>query len=133
MSVVVDASAMVVLLTDAGSGKGSWVGERLRGEQVIAPHLLGVEVAHTLRRITRSGTVTSSQASIALAEMVSFPIRQVGFAPVAARVWELRDSVSSYDAWYVAVAEAARAPLVTLDARLARAPGLRCAFSVPPL
>jgi predicted nucleic acid-binding protein len=42
------------------------------------------------------------------------------------RAWELRTNLSAYDALYVALAEQLDAPLVTADARLARAPGLRC-------
>lgn len=48
------------------------------------------------------------------------------------RIGELRDSVSAYDATYVAVAEALEAPLVTADGRLARAPGPRCSITVVP-
>jgi predicted nucleic acid-binding protein len=40
------------------------------------------------------------------------------FDPFADRIWELRHTVTSYDAWYVALAEALRLPLATLDARL---------------
>ena len=36
------------------------------------------------------------------------------------------------DAGYVALAEALDAPLATLDARLSRADGPRCAFELPP-
>lgn len=52
------------------------------------------------------------------------------YAPFASRVWELREDVTCYDAWYVAIAEALSAPLATLDARLANAPGPRCRFAV---
>jgi predicted nucleic acid-binding protein len=48
-------------------------------------------------------------------------------------VWELRQSVTAYDAWYVAVAESLDLPLVTVDLRLSRAPGPRCAFATPPV
>jgi hypothetical protein len=47
-------------------------------------------------------------------------------------VWELRANVTSYDAWYVAVAEQCDLPLATLDQRLARATGPRCRFHLPP-
>jgi predicted nucleic acid-binding protein len=46
-------------------------------------------------------------------------------------VWELRNSVRSYDAYYVALAEALDAPLVTCDDRLARAIGPMCEIVVP--
>ncbi|HWB72996.1 MAG TPA: type II toxin-antitoxin system VapC family toxin [Egibacteraceae bacterium] len=49
------------------------------------------------------------------------------FAPYAERVWELRENLTVYDAWYVAVAEALGAALVTTDSRLASASGVRCA------
>jgi predicted nucleic acid-binding protein len=42
---------------------------------------------------------------------------------LSSRVWELRANVTAYDAAYLALAEALRAPLLTTDARFARAPG----------
>jgi predicted nucleic acid-binding protein len=53
--------------------------------------------------------------------IVLFPYRHV-----AGRVWELAQSLTVFDAAYVAVAEMAEAPLLTLDRRLERAPGIRC-------
>lgn len=43
--------------------------------------------------------------------------------PLLQRAWELRDTLSTYDPVYVALAEALRAPLVTCDARLAATTG----------
>jgi predicted nucleic acid-binding protein len=51
----------------------------------------------------------------------------VGLLP---RIWELRDNLTAYDAGYVALAEALESRLVTADARLAGAPGPRCAITV---
>jgi predicted nucleic acid-binding protein len=45
---------------------------------------------------------------------------------VLQRCWELRHTVTVYDAAYVALAEALAIPLLTADARLSRAAGLRC-------
>jgi predicted nucleic acid-binding protein len=47
-------------------------------------------------------------------------------------VWEVRENVTTYDAWYVALAELLDAPLATLDARLRRAAGTSCRFLIPP-
>ena len=47
------------------------------------------------------------------------------------RAWELRHDLSSYDASYVSLAEFIQAPLITLDLRISRAPGLRCAVTTP--
>jgi predicted nucleic acid-binding protein len=45
-------------------------------------------------------------------------------AALLSRVWELRENFTAYDAVYIALAETLEAPLVTTDARLARAPGV---------
>ena len=55
------------------------------------------------------------------------------YGPFAARVWELRGNLTSYDAWYVALAETLDAQLATLDLRLSRSPGPRCLFALPRL
>ncbi len=131
MTVVVDASAMVAALLDSGDG-GAWARSQLRGGAFLTPHLLPVEVMHALRRQLRMGLVTHSAATRALRDLAHFDLNHVAFALVSARAWELRATVTPYDAWYVAIAEATEAPLVTLDARLAAAPGPRCEFRLPP-
>lgn len=40
--------------------------------------------------------------------------------------------VTSYDAWYVSVAEELDLPFATLDRALAKAHGPRCRFLLPP-
>ena len=44
--------------------------------------------------------------------------------------WALRDNLTYYDALYVALAARLGYPLLTADARLARAPGLPCAVEL---
>ena len=44
--------------------------------------------------------------------------------------WTLRDNLTYYDALYVALAARLGYPLLTADARLARAPGLPCAVEL---
>ena len=52
-----------------------------------------------------------------------------GGAALMDRCRELRQTATVYDAAYIAVAEILAAPLLSADARLSRAPGLRCRVS----
>jgi predicted nucleic acid-binding protein len=69
-------------------------------------------------------------AALAHADLLELPVALVPYAPLAHRAWELRHTLTSYYAAYVALAEQLDAPMATLDARLARAPGPGCSFVV---
>jgi predicted nucleic acid-binding protein len=75
--------------------------------------------------------VSPDVATLALHDFAGLDVGLFPFAPLADRVWELRAGVTSYDAWYVALAEAYDVPLVTLDARLVRAAGPGCEVVTP--
>ena len=126
---VVDASVLAPVVADAGSD-GRRFRERLRGETVVGPDLLRVEVTSVLRRHAGSGGLTQRQADAAIADLLEFPITVYPTAPLLPRVWELRANVTPYDACYVALVEGVGIPLLTADRRLATAPGLRCAVEV---
>ncbi len=130
MTVVLDASVVVGALVDGGD-VGAWAEDVLDHPSLMAPHLLPVEVANILRRATTGGDTSPDTASLAHADMLDLRIELVAYSPLADRIWELRENVTAYDAWYVALAERLDAPLATLDRRLARATGPRCAFLVP--
>ncbi|MCD9623850.1 type II toxin-antitoxin system VapC family toxin [Rhabdothermincola salaria] len=127
---VVDASILAPAVADEGSD-GRRFRERLRGETVIGPDLLRLEVVSVLRRHVAKGSLTHVQADRAVEDLLAFPITVFPTAPLLPRVWELRHNVSAYDGCYVALAEAVDHPLLTADRRLAEAPGLRCAVEVP--
>lgn len=127
---VVDASAIVALLVDAGPD-GTWAEQVLAGEQLVAPHLMPVEVANILRRAAARGDVSADAAALAHADLLALGVDLYPYEPFASRVWELRENLSAYDAWYVALAEAMGARLATLDRALSRAAGPRCAFLTP--
>lgn len=129
---VVDASLVVAALVD-GDADGTWAESELARAPLAAPHLLPVEVANILRRAVRSGAISKDVGAVAHADLLALPIELFPYEPVASRVWELRDSVTAYDAYYVALAELLDAPLATFDRKLARAPGTRCKFRVPKL
>ena len=87
--------------------------------------MCGVEVAHALRGLERAGKVPERTARAALAALTVLRVNQYPVEPFLTRIWELRDNLSAYDATYVALAERLDAPLLTADARLSRAPGVR--------
>lgn len=130
MTVVVDASCVVAALVDGG-GAGRWAEAQLVSTDLAAPHLMPVEVANVLRRAVLAGDVTPDIGSFAHGDLLSLPVTLFAYEPLADRVWELRTTVTAYDACYVALAELLDAPLATVDVRLARSTGPRCAFLTP--
>lgn len=130
MTVVVDASCVVAALVDDGPD-GRWAEALLTGDDLAAPHLMPVEVANVLRRAVLGGDLTSEIASLAHGDLLALPVALFAYEPVAERVWDLRRSVTAYDAWYVALAELLDSPLATVDLRLCRSQGPRCAFVTP--
>lgn len=131
MTIVVDASAIVAALVDDGPD-GAWAGAAIGGGALVAPHLMPVEAANILRRSVLAGDLAADAATLAHEDLLRLRVDHFPYEPYARRVWELRDNLTAYDAWYVALAEALDASLVTLDARLAAAPGLRCELLLPP-
>ncbi|MFL6197804.1 MAG: type II toxin-antitoxin system VapC family toxin [Thermoanaerobaculia bacterium] len=131
MTAVVDASLLVAALTDAGA-EGAWAEDVLRAGSLIAPHLALVEATNILRRLELANKLGRVEASAAARDLLLLELEVVPFAPFAGRIWELRANVTSYDAWYVAVAEQFDLPLATLDRRLSEASGPRCRFLLPP-
>jgi predicted nucleic acid-binding protein len=129
--VVCDASAVVALLLDAGDA-GRWATEELRGTELLAPELLPFEVTNVIRRRELAGLVSADQAVQAHVDLLDLAIELWPCEALADRAWALRRNLSSYDASYVALAEFVGATLVTLDGRIAAAPGLRCTVSLPP-
>ncbi len=131
MSAVVDASLLVAAVADDGT-EGNWAEEVLSAGGLVAPHLALVEATNILRRFELAGRLSRLEAGAAAHDLLLLDLELVPFAPFSQRVWELRANVTSYDAWYVAVAEELDLPLATLDRPLAAAPGLHCRFLLPP-
>lgn len=127
--IVTDASFLVMALGDDGTD-GARARERLRGEELAAPHLVDVEVTSVLRRSVLNGSITGQRAGQVLEDLTDLAIERVAHTTLLPRVWELRGNYTSYDACYVAVAELFHAPLLTYDARMAGAPGACCEFEV---
>lgn len=130
MTLVVDSSAVVAALTDGGDD-GEWARAAVRPHALVAPSHMFVEASNVLRRLVLTGSLTADHAALAHEDLMQLSVTVVGFEVLARRVWELHLNLTAYDAAYVALAEELGAPLLTLDARLARAPGVRCTFLLP--
>ena len=122
---VLDAGVVVDLLVGR-------LGETALGdEEAGVPHLLDSEVTSVLRRLVLRGDLTVEQGDAAMARFGQLELERFPADWLRPRMWYLRGNLTAYDATYVALAEAVGATaLLTTDARLAGAPGLRCTVRV---
>lgn len=125
--IVVDASAVLAGLLNAGASRRA-----LAAQQLHAPHLDDGEVASGLRRRAAAGQIPASEAWTALDTWRRLGVTRYPVVGLLDRVWALRDDLSADDASYVALAEELDCALLTAEARLSRAPGLRCPVTVVP-
>ena len=128
---IVDASVLFEVVADTPQS------EPLRARLAVdpdhgAPHLVDAEVLSVIQRQHRSGALDATAAAQAVDDLHGWPGERWSHRPLLARAWELRDNLRGYDALYVALAEVLDATLLTLDARLASAPGVGCPVEVPP-
>jgi len=130
LSAVIDASVLVRALVDSGPGS-DWAENIVAGGALHAPDLALAEVANVLRRLELAKVITTAEANAAYEDLLQLNIELFPFEPFAERIWELRRNLTSYDAWYVALAEALGLPLGTLDERLAKSKVSNCEFVTP--
>lgn len=126
---VVDASVLASALGD-DTAEGDAARARLHGSRLTAPEIIDLEVTSVLRRQLLAGSLDRRRAELALGDLMALPVRRVSHRHLLGRCWELRDTLTPYDAAYVALAELLGLVLVTADRRLAGAAGLRCRVDV---
>lgn len=121
--IVLDASAAIEWLLQSPAGMK--IDKRIvsREESLHAPHLLDVEAAQVLRRYVRDKTIAAQRGQEALEDLGDLPLSRYPHDFLIPRVWELRATLTAYDAVYVALAELLDAPLLTCDGRIASASG----------
>jgi predicted nucleic acid-binding protein len=127
LSIVIDSSVVVAALADSGP-HGEWAEEVLSRGLLQGPELISAEATNIFRRLERAKLITTPEANAAQDDLMQLDIELFPFEPFADRIWELRHNVTSYDAWYVALAEALRLPLATLDEPLSKSNGVTCDF-----
>lgn len=125
--IVVDASAALSALLNAGPAR-----RVLANEQLHAPHLIDSEVANGLRRRVAAQQLGADEGWNALDAFRRLGMTRYPVFALLDRVWQLRENLSAYDASYVALAELLDCTLLTADARLSRAPGIRCPITLVP-
>jgi predicted nucleic acid-binding protein len=118
---VVDASALVLAMTGK-SDDARTLRARVPEMRRHAPHLIDAEVGNLLRRHARAGLISIAEATAALRSLrVLVQHRYPHAGPLAELTWRYRDSLSFYDALYVALAVRLGVPLLTVDVRLSTA------------
>lgn len=128
---VIDASVYVDALVSV-SEEGETARSLLRDRTVLeVPAIFGAEAASALRALVAAGELSPIRAAAALEQVRTVRAIRYPFEPFTDRIWELRDNLTVYDAWYVALAEWLDTDLVTADARVLRAPGPLCAVRAP--
>lgn len=127
--IVVDASVVVTALADDGAD-GDVARLRLRGERLVAPHLIDVEVVAAWRRMASAGDLDARRVGLAFDDLLELPLERVPHGPLLGRCWELRANLTTYDAVYVALAELLGLVLLTADRRVSGAAGIRCAVEL---
>ena len=98
--------------------------ERLRGRDAIAPALMWSEAFSVLHEMQWRKAISAELATDARARLRRAPIVTRRPARLLEQVWHVSDRLGwakTYDAEYVALAEIAKCPLLTIDERLARA------------
>jgi predicted nucleic acid-binding protein len=121
--IVVDASALVDALLPTRPAPPLSERILIPDQTLHAPHLIDLEIAQVLRRYARTGQVSIERCRAALTDLGELPLMRHPHGLFLARIWDLRDTLTAYDAAYVALAEALDAPLLTRDQRLANSVG----------
>ena len=126
---VADASCLLEVVAD--TPRAGAIAARLAADvDQAAPHVIDVEVMRVLRAQYLRGRLDGTAAGQAAADLRDWPGQRVGQRWLLERAWQLRDSVRGWDAFYVALAEAFDATLLTMDERLTRAHGPTCRIDV---
>ncbi|MFG6445869.1 type II toxin-antitoxin system VapC family toxin [Microbacterium sp. P07] len=125
--IVVDASVIVGALVGVEQAS---ILARIGAEELVAPDILDVETLSALRGLWLRRTLTDAQLHTAVDDLIQLEVDRRPTTVLVPAILLHRFNLTAYDASYVALAEALDCPLITLDARMGNAPGIRCAVEI---
>jgi predicted nucleic acid-binding protein len=121
--IVIDASALLEILLRTNRADRLMERAFAASERLHAPHLLDIEVTQALRRLVQRRQITAVRAQQVFDDLADLLIERHDHRSLLPSIWRLRDALTAYDGAYIALAEALCAPVLTCDAKLARAHG----------
>ena len=128
--IVLDASAALDWLLQRRAGSRIEARIYSKFESLHAPHLLDMEMAQGIRKLAREKAISADRGEQALEDLQRLRIVRYPHSILLRRVWQLRNSLTAYDAAYIALAEQLAAPLITCDARIGAAHGYHARVEV---
>ncbi|MGB4777515.1 type II toxin-antitoxin system VapC family toxin [Microbacterium sp.] len=128
--IVVDASAIVELITDEGGASARVAAELDADAEWACPEHALLEAASALRGLWLGGRSSRSEFEARIDVLTRLHVHPVPTGPLLARIGELAANATTYDAAYLAAAERLGIPLVTIDHKLTGVPGIRAEIRV---
>ena len=116
--IVLDASAALELLLNAGLSQQ--VADRVfrSNESLHVPHLIDLEISQVLRRLVRRDDITLDRAAEVFEDLNDLHLTRYPHNMLLPQIWALRNNATAYDAAYLALAQTLDAPLLTCDQAL---------------
>jgi predicted nucleic acid-binding protein len=117
---VADASAIVDLL--AGASQAHAIATAVAPfPELDVPEHFHVEALSALRGLVLRGDLAADRAERALQLLAELRVVRHPIEPLSRVIWSMRDSLTAYDAAYLAVAQNIDAQILTADRALAAA------------
>jgi predicted nucleic acid-binding protein len=118
MDVVIDTSAIVAVIT--GAPERDELVNATRDASLIAPPSVHWEIGNAFSSMARRNRIDRASVTHAIGIYRSIPVRFIDIDLEAALAIALEHRLYAYDAYLIACAQAANAPLLTLDRPLRR-------------